>query len=93
MLEPISIPLSEHQGKRLDAFAADAKALNTAGETLNARLNDTVTAIIAGHINPDTVKGWTIRQEGATIVCTPPAKPALVPDIGPAGVSESAAAG
>lgn len=86
MTEPIKIPLSVHQQKRLAAFQQDANALN-------ARLADTVTAIVAGQIDPESVQGWDIRQVGTDIVCTPRQKPQLVPDIGPDGVSESAAAG
>lgn len=88
LVEPIRIPLSEHQQKRLAAFQQDALTLQT-------RLNDTITAIVAHDVDPASVQGWDIRQIGSDIVCTPPAPngPTLVPDIGPDGVSASAAAG
>ena len=86
MLDPIRIPLSEHQVKRLAAFQADVQAIQV-------RVSDTVTAYVASVCDPASVQGWDIRQVGSEIVCTPPTKPQLVPDIGPDGVSASAAAG
>lgn len=86
MTDPIRIPLSEHQLKRLAAFQADMQALQ-------ARLNDTITVLVASVCDPASMQGWDIRQVGNEIVCTPPSKPELVPDIGPDGVSASAAAG
>ena len=76
MADPIVIPLSAHQVARLAAFEAD-------GKRLQERLSDTVTAFIAGHVDPATVATWAIRQDGASIVCTPP----TAPDIAPSGAN------
>ncbi len=93
--QPIIIPLSAHQLQRFTAFQIEAQ---TAAKAIELRVSDTVTAIVAGQIDPATVQGWNIQLTGESITCTPPApaeapKPQLVKDIGENGVSEAAATG
>lgn len=74
MPEPLHVPLTAHQQARFAALEKDGQAIRAASDKLQASLNDTVTAIIAGVVDPLTVQGWDIRQVGAEIVCTPPAE-------------------
>lgn len=75
MSEPLHIPLSAHQVARFAALGTEGKTLNAAIKAFNDRLNEGVTAIIAGVVDPASLEGWDIKQVGAEIVCTPPAAP------------------
>lgn len=66
MPDPLTIPLSTHQVARFAAFQQDA-------QRIQERLNDTITAVVAGSVDPASVQGWDIRLIGSEIVCTPPA--------------------
>lgn len=65
MAEIITVPLSVHQQKQLQAIAADQQAVQQS-------FNVAVTAMIAKDVDPMTVQGWDIRLVGTDIVCTPP---------------------
>ncbi len=93
MTDPIRIPLSTHQQALFAGFKAQGAQLDAQVTALNARLSAAVESLIAGVVDPKTIQDWSIQYDGPEIVCAPPlpAKPALVPDIGPDGVSEAAA--
>lgn len=91
MPDPIRIPLSRHQRARFSVLQAEQKAATD-------KFNESLTAIVSGIADPAALvaERWSIRVTETEIVCTPPetpTKPTLVPDIGPDGVSASAAAG
>lgn len=71
MSEPITIPLSEFQRARI-AVLEQEKAV------AQDRLNQTVTAIIAGTVDNTRLAGWSTSITDAGIVLTPPTAPQLV---------------
>lgn len=67
MPEPVTIPLTEFQRARIAALESDKAAVQ-------GRINDTVTAIIAGTMDNTKLAGWDVRITAAGIQLTPPAE-------------------
>lgn len=72
-LAPITIPIPPHVRTRLAQLNADAQHLLD-------RQNEILSTVVASHLDPSTVKGWSVVLRDAEIICTPPVDtgPALV---------------
>ncbi len=92
MSEPITIPLTVHHQRR---FAE----IRSQQAILTAQLNEAVTAIVGVTHDPADLlaTGHSVHLspdgQSLVIVAPTPTAPTLVKDIGPDGVSESAATG
>lgn len=65
MSEPVTIRLTAHQQQRFKDY--DAQEL-----IIKQRRDDTAFGIIAGVVDPATLKGFAIQVTPDAIVCTPP---------------------
>lgn len=80
-MDTIRIPLSPFQIARFAAFNHDAQQQQAA---IQARANDSLTAIVASVVDPSTLTGWDVQIVDGAIVCVPPKAegPQLVAETG-----------
>lgn len=71
MPDPLHIPLSEFQQRRLAHLDAEL-------QTLRIRKEECVTTIVAGLYDPSTFATWHVDLRATEIVCTPPIETPLV---------------
>lgn len=64
MSEPLKVPVSPFQRRRLESFAADF-------QLLEIRRSEYLTGIIAGTVDPDTVRAWKIDLGDDGLTMTP----------------------
>lgn len=75
MPDPLVIPLSPYHVARLGQLNAEVLSATTALEKANACTNEAVSAIVgvAHDVDQLAKEGWSVKRDGDTIVCTPPA--------------------
>lgn len=97
MSDPIHVSLPAFHQARLATLAAELLKAEHAVALERARRDELLSSVVGMEHDANALagEGWTAAVVGSEVVLTPPVAqtPQLVPDIGPSGVSEAAAAG